>query len=246
MAKLAWDVIGERKYETGVDHGVLFPMDNDGSYETGVAWSGLTSVDESPSGGDVNKVYADNIDYLALVSVEEFGYTINAYYSPDEFDECDGTKELFPGVIIGQQDRKKFGFAYRTLIGTDTDGTSAGYKIHLVYNSLAAPSQRTASTVNDSPEAQELSWECSTTKVNVATPGFKPTACLIIDSTKTPASVLTAIENAIYGTENSDPTLLLPDDIYDLYTKSTTPDPELPSDGDQEPPSDGDPEPSNP
>ena len=215
MSALTWDVIGERFYETGVDRGVLFPM-KDGVYQKGVAWSGLTGVDENPSGGEVSKIYADNIDYLALTSVEEYGCTINAYMSPKEFDACDGSKEIAEGVTIGQQEREHFGFSYRTLIGNDTEGTKKGYKIHLVYNCLASPSSRSNSTVNDSPEAQELSWEVSTTKINVEAEGFEPTACLTIDSTKVDATKLKKIEDLIYGTTDQEPKLPTPDEIITL------------------------------
>ncbi len=217
MAKLVWDQEGERLYQTGVDHGVIYPFAAGGkTYAQGVAWNGLTSVEESPSGGEVSKIYADNIDYLALTSVEEYGYTIGAYTYPDEFAECDGSKTLSEGVSIGQQPRKHFGFTYRSLIGNDIDGPEHGYKLHLVFNSVAQPSSQSHSTVNDSPEAEELSWECQTTKVAVNKEGFKPTACLVIDSTKVDKAKLKQIEDKLYGTENGEPTMLTPDEVIKI------------------------------
>ena len=209
MSALTWDVIGERFYETGVDRGVLFPM-KDGVYQKGVAWSGLTGVDENPSGGEVSKIYADNIDYLALTSVEEYGCTINAYMSPKEFDACDGSKEIAEGVTIGQQEREHFGFSYRTLIGNETEGTKKGYKIHLVYNCLASPSSRSNSTVNDSPEAQELSREVSTTPALYTPKGN--TAHVVINADKLRKAgllhVVRAIEEVIYGSGEEYPARL--------------------------------------
>lgn len=197
MAKLVWDAVGERFFETGVDHGVLYVRDNTGAYPTGVAWNGLTTVTESPSGAESNPQYADNMKYLNLVSAEEFGATIEAFTYPDEFGACDGTAEPEPGLLLGQQSRKTFGLCYRTKIGNDVDGQDAGYKLHLVYGALAAPSEKAYATVNDSPEAITFSWELTTSPVNVA--GFKPTASLTIDSTKVDPLKLVEIEELLYG-----------------------------------------------
>lgn len=211
---LVWDQVGTRQYETGVDHGVLFPYGTN-SYSAGVAWSGLTGVTESPSGADSNTLYADNIEYLNLTAAEKFGATIEAYSYPDEFAECDGSAELAPGVTIGQQTRKMFGFSYRTKIGNDVN-EDAGYKIHLVYGAKAAPSERAYATVNDSPEAITFSWEISTTPVAVA--GFKPTAHVEIDSTKTDSAKLTAFEAILYGSATAASRLPLPDEVKTLLT----------------------------
>lgn len=197
MARLKWDEDSKRLYETGVDRGVLYPKGATGDYPKGVPWSGLTSVSESPSGAENTALYADNIKYLNLRSAEEFGCTIEAYTYPDEFAECDGTAQLADGVMIGQQPRKSFGFSYRTRVGNDVEGDSHGYKIHLVYGCTASPSERSYQTVNDSPEAITFSWEVSTTPVNVT--GFKPTALLVIDSTKVDAEKLKALEDILYG-----------------------------------------------
>lgn len=202
--KLVWDQEGQKLYETGVDRGVLFVYD-EGAYGTGVAWNGLINVNESPSGAEPSPLYADNKKYLELISNEEFGFTIEAYMSPEEFDVCDGSIEIAPGVYAGQQNRKGFGFSYRTLIGNDSDGTDYGYKIHIVYGAKAKPSGRDNATVNDSPEAITLSWECSTTPVDV--PGGKPTSHLVIDSTKTDAGKLASLEELLYGSETADPKL---------------------------------------
>ena len=211
---LVWDQVGTRQYETGVDHGVLFPYGTN-SYGAGVAWSGLTGVTESPSGADSNTLYADNIEYLNLTAAEKFGATIEAYSYPDEFAECDGSAELAPGVTIGQQTRKMFGFSYRTKVGNDVN-EDAGYKIHLVYGAKAAPSERAYATVNDSPEAITFSWEISTTPVAVA--GFKPTAHVEIDSTKTDSTKLAAFEAILYGSGTSASRLPLPDEVKTLLT----------------------------
>lgn len=215
---LVWDQVGTRQYETGVDHGVLYPWDSTKQtpgYGDGVAWSGLTGVTESPSGAEPNKIYADNIEYLNLISAEEFGATIEAYSYPDEFAECDGSAQLVEGVTIGQQPRKMFGFSYRTKIGNDISD-EAGYKIHLIYGAKAAPSERAYATVNDSPEAITFSWELSTTPVAVK--GFKPTAHVEIDSTKTDASKLTAFEAILYGSGTAAARLPLPDEVKTLLT----------------------------
>lgn len=212
MSKLKWDQPGERLYETGVDKGVLYPL-TDGSYSLGVAWNGLTSVNESPSGAEATPLYADNIKYLNLMSAEEFGATIEAYMYPDEFAACNGEAELATGVSIGQQKRGTFGLAYQTKIGSDQDNDK-GYKIHLIYGCLASPSEKAYATVNDSPEAITFSWEIKTTPVEVT--GFKPTASLVIDSTKVDADKLEALEAILYGSNSADPRLPLPDEILSI------------------------------
>lgn len=215
MAVLTWDNVSERVYETGVDHGVLFIPDVSGAYISGFPWNGLVSVTESPSGAEASPQYADNIKYLNLVSAEEFGATIEAFTYPDEFGQCDGTATPNAGVLVGQQSRKTFGLAYRTKIGNDTEGTEYGYKLHLVYGALAAPSEKAYTTVNDSPEALTFSWEVTTTPVLVT--GLKPTAVLTIDSTKvTPANLL-ALEDALFGTAGTSPRLPLPDEVIGMF-----------------------------
>lgn len=212
--KLTWDQTGERFYETGVKMGVLYPQGEGGTYPKGSAWNGLTAVTESPSGAEANPLYADDIKYLNLMSAEDFGATVEAYTYPDEFAECDGSAEIAPGISIGQQKRKTFGMSYRTSIGNDVDGSDHGYKIHLIYGAMAAPSERAYATMNDSPEAITFSWELTTTPVNVT--GFKPTAHLEIDSTKVDAEKLTALEAVLYGTESEEARLPLPDEIVEL------------------------------
>ena len=197
MAKLVWDQAGQKFFETGVSNGVLYVSDGQGGYLKGVAWNGLTSVAENPSGAESNPVYADNIKYLNIISAEEFGATIEAYTYPDEFMECDGSAQVVAGVNIGQQARKSFGISYRTRIGNDVAGDNLGYKIHVIYNCQAAPSGKTYSTVNESPEAITFSWEVTTTPVPVE--GFRPTATVVFDSTKLEAGKMTAVENALYG-----------------------------------------------
>lgn len=215
MAKLVWDKVGERLFETGVDRGVLFPMSESGSYETGVAWSGLTAVNESPSGAEPTPLYANNAKYLSLMSAEEFGFTIEAYMSPEEFDACDGSAAFAKGVTITQQKRKQFGFSYRTRIGNDVEGDSHGYKLHLVYGCLASPSAKNHATVNESPEAATLSWEVTTTPVDVD--GFRPTAHLIIDSTKVDAAKLAQLETKLYGDDSTGTSSLpLPNEVKTL------------------------------
>jgi len=214
MSKLVWDATGEHLYETGVDRVVLFPFASNGGYAKGAAWNGVTAINETPSGGEATALYADNIKYLNLMSVEELGATIEAYTYPDEFAECDGSASIAGGISIGQQTRKHFGICYRTLIGNDEEGTDHGYKIHIIYDCLASPSERSHSTVNDSPEATTLSWTVSTVPINVT--GFKPSANIEIDSTKTDANVLTAIESALYGSDDEDAKMLLPDDIIKI------------------------------
>jgi len=215
MSKLVWDKTGERFYETGVNQGVLYLRGEDGTYSNGVAWNGLISVTESPSGAEVTPLYADNIKYLNLMSAEEFGATIEAYTYPDEFAQCDGSAEIAPGVMIGQQNRKVFGLSYKTTLGNDVDGNDHGYKLHIIYGALAAPSEKGYSTINDSPEAITFSWEITTTPVSVT--GFKPTASIVIDSTKVDATDLEALEEILYGTIDNDPYLPLPDEISSLF-----------------------------
>lgn len=219
MSKLVWDKIGERLYETGVKQGVLYPMDAKGTYPKGVPWNGLTNVTESPSGAEATALYADDIKYLNLMSTEEFGGTIEAYTYPDEFAECDGSASIATGVYIGQQSRKTFGFCYRTTIGNDVESNAHGYKLHLVYGALASPSEKAYSTINDNPEAVTFSWEFSTTPVNVT--GFKPTACLTIDSTKVDAEKLAALEKILYGDDSDESAvarLPLPDEVAQVIS----------------------------
>ena len=197
MAKLVWDQTGQKFFETGVSNGVLYVSDGQGGYQTGVAWNGLTQVAENPSGAESNPVYADNIKYLNIISAEEFGATIEAYTYPDEFMECDGSAQVVAGVNIGQQARKSFGISYRTRVGNDVAGDNLGYKIHVIYNCQAAPSGKTYSTVNESPEAITFSWEVTTTPVPVE--GFRPTATVVFDSTKLAAEKMAAVEEALYG-----------------------------------------------
>lgn len=214
MAKLEWDKSGEHFYETGVSHGVLYPMSEvPGTYDKGVAWNGLSAVTESPSGAEVSAIYADNIKYLNLMSAEEFEGTIEAYTYPDEFKICDGSADLADGIVIGQQNRRTFAFCYQTKVGNDLN-PELGYKIHIIYGALAQPSERSYETVNDSPEAITFSWEISTTPVSVS--GFKPTAHIEIDSTKVTPANLAKIEAALYGDANAEPKLLLPDEILAL------------------------------
>lgn len=217
MAKLAWDETGERVFETGVSNGVLYPMttmSGAAGYGKGVAWNGLTAITESPSGAEANPLFADNTKYLSLTSAEEFGATVEAYTFPDEFMACDGSAALANGINIGQQSRNAFGLSYKTLIGNDIDGNDHGYKLHLLYGCKASPSERAYQSVNDSPEAITFSWELTTTPVAVS--GFKPTACLVIDSTKVDSAVLASIEELLWGTAEKDPSLPTPDEILAL------------------------------
>lgn len=216
MSKIVWDAVGEHTFETGVRNGVLYLKDAEGAYNTGVAWNGLTSVSESPEGAEATDLYADDIKYLTLMSAENFKATIEAYTYPVEFEECDGSASIAKGVVIGQQTRKPFGLCYRTSIGNDTDGNEHGYKLHIVYGCQASPSEKQYSTINDSPEAITFSWEVNTTPVNVT--GKKPTATLIIDSTKADKAKLTALEAILYGSEQTEPRLPLPDEIATLMT----------------------------
>ena len=215
MALLEWDKTGERMFETGVDRGVLYLADATGAYNTGVAWNGLVSVSESPSGAESNKQYADNRVYLNLISAEEFSGTIEAFTYPDEFMQCDGTATPSVGVYVGQQPRKSFGFSFRTKVGNDIDGNSHGYKIHLVYGAIASPSQKDYQTVNDSPEPITFSWEFNTTPVNVT--GHEPTALITIDSTKVEAAALESLEALLYGAADKEPSLPMPDDVFALF-----------------------------
>lgn len=217
MSKLVWDATGAKTYETGVNQGVLYPIQADGKYSKGVAWNGLSAITESPSGAEATAIYADNIKYLNLYSAEEFGATIEAYTFPKEFEECDGTAELTEGISIGQQSRKTFGLCYKTIIGNDVQGDKFGYKLHIIYGCMASPSEKNYQTVNDSPEAITFSWEVTTTPVNVT--GFKPTATLVIDSTKVDAEKMAKLEAVLYGTDETDEaeatvaSLPLPDEI---------------------------------
>lgn len=220
MTALMWDKIGERVYETGVDHGVLYIPNGVGVYNTGFAWNGLTTVTESPSGAESNPTYADNIKYLNLISVEQFGATIEAYTYPNAFAQCDGTATPEPGVSIGQQPRKMFGMSYRTRVGNDIDGTEHGYKLHLIYGALAAPSEKAYASINDSPEAITFSWSVSTTPVDV--PGYKPTASITIDSTQVNAAALADLEEFLYGTAGSDPSLPSPAAVLALFSGTVT------------------------
>lgn len=220
--RIVWDKTGERYYETGVDHGVLYPQNTDGTYPQGYAWNGLTGVTESPSGAEATALYADNIKYLNLMSTEELGGTIECYSTPPEFDECDGSASLAEGVVIGQQTRKAFGFAYRSALGNDILGSEYGYKLHLIYGAMASPSEKAYATINDSPEAITFSYEFTTTPVNVN--GFKPTASLTIDSTKVDSTKLETLENILYGTDAgaegtpaaTAPRLPLPDEVAEI------------------------------
>ena len=222
MAKVKWDQTGERLYETGVDRGVVYPQASNGSYPKGAGWNGLTAVTESPSGAEPTPLWANNHKYLTLMSAEEFGATIEAYTYPDEFAECDGSAKLAKGVRIGQQKRKTFGFTYRTKVGNDVDGESYGYKLHLVYGALAAPSEKNRQTINEDPEATTMSWEVSTTPVEVD--GFEPTSHLEIDSTTADPEKLAALETILYGkdpttpegSDGVDPRLPLPDEVATL------------------------------
>lgn len=212
MSRLIWDNTGERLYETGVKKGVLYPYNSAlGQYDTGVVWNGLSSVSESPSGAEANAIYADDIKYLELRSAEEFGATVEAYMFPDEFAICDGSAEVASGVMIGQQTRQRFGLSYRTIVGNDTQTDSYGYKLHLIYNAMASPSERQYQTVNDSPEAITFSWEMTTTPIAVE--GYKPTASMTIDSTKADPTALSALEDILYGGESSDARLPLPEEV---------------------------------
>ena len=213
MSKLVWDPIGDRTYETGVDRGVVYPQEN-GAYPKGEAWNGLISVTLSPSGAEATPLWANNRKYANMMSAEELGGTIEAYTFPDGFAACNGMADVAPGVRVGQQKRKAFGFTYRTLIGNDTEGTAHGYKITLVYGALAAPSENASTTINDSPEAKTMSWEFTTTPVDI--PGFEPSASFEIDSLTTPADKLKALEDILYGTADEEARLPLPEEVIEL------------------------------
>lgn len=215
MTALTWDQVGERLYETGVDRGVLYIPNGSGIYDEGVAWNGLTAVTESPSGAEASPQYADNIKYLNLVSAEEFGATLEAFTYPDEFGQCDGTSAPAAGVLLGQQSRKTFGLSYRTRLGNDLNGVDYGYKVHLIYGALAAPSEKAYATINDAPEAITFSWEISTTPVNVT--DYKPTSLIVVDSSVVDSADLAALEDILYGTEGVDPRLPLPDEVVSLF-----------------------------
>lgn len=216
MSKLKWDQTGERIYETGVKNGVLYVQGTDGKYTNGVAWNGLTAVTESPSGAEPTPLYADDTKYLNLISNEDFGATIEAYTYPDEFAACDGSASLVDGVNIGQQNRTTFGLCYRTSIGNDVVGVGHGYKLHIIYGAVASPSEKSYGTINDSPEAITFSWEITTTPVEVT--GFKPTACVTVDSTKVDAAALAALEAKLYGTDDAEASLPLPDEIKTIMS----------------------------
>lgn len=218
MPKLTWDGVGEKRFETGVDQGVLYPISAAGVYDTAFPWNGLTTVTESPSGAEVNKQYADNITYAALVSAEEFGGTIEAFTFPTQFGECDGTKMAVAGVEVAQQSRKAFGLSYRTKVGNDVAGQDLGYKLHLVWGALATPSEKQFTTVNDSPEAMTFSWEFTTSPVNLTQPGYKPTSLIVIDSTKVTPAILKKVEDAIYGTSALTAKLPTPSEIITMVT----------------------------
>jgi hypothetical protein len=220
MTALQWDKVGERFYETGVDHGVLYLPNSTGVYDNGYAWNGLVTVTESPSGAEANPQYADNIKYLNLISAEEFGATIEAFTYPDKWAECDGSAEPVPGVSVSQQTRKTFGLSYRTRLGNDLENTDYGYKLHLVYNALAAPSEKAYGTINDSPEAITFSWEITTTPIEV--PNLKPTAQMVIDSTKVDADKLEELEAMLYGSVGTDPKLPTPGEIIALFSGTIT------------------------
>lgn len=221
MARLVWDNVGQKLYETGTDQGVLYTMESNGSYATGVAWNGLTAFTESPSGAEKTDLWADNIKYVTMRSAEDYGATIEAYTYPDEFKPCIGEAEIVSGVNFGQQARKAFGFVCRTRVGNDIDMENHGYKIHICYGCTASPSERAYSTINDSPEAITFSFEVSTTPVPITKVGYatmKPVASIVLDSTKIASAKLTIIEERLFGSENADPTLMTPDDIIDVVT----------------------------
>lgn len=216
MSKVIWDAVGERYYETGTKNGVLYVQKKDGTYENGVAWNGLTAVTESPSGADSTDMYADDIKYASLRATETFGATIEAYTYPDEFAQCDGSAEIAKGVTIGQQNRSAFGFSYRTKISNDTQIDE--YKLHLIYGATASPSEKSYSTINESPDAITFSWEIETTPVNVE--GYKPTASLVIDSRKIDKDALKKIEDKLYGTEDAEPQLPTPEEVISIISTS--------------------------
>jgi hypothetical protein len=215
MAPLTWDQVGEKLYETGVDHGVLYIPDAAGVYNTGFSWNGLTTVTESPSGAEPSPQYADNIKYLNIISAEEFGATIEAFTYPEEFGQCDGTALPSPGVAVGQQNRKMFGLSYRTKVGNDVDGSDFGYKLHLIYGAQAAPSEKAYATINDSPEAISFSWDVTTTPVPVT--GYKPTSLIVVDSTVVDPTDLASLEALLYGAAAVEAALPTPDAVIALF-----------------------------
>lgn len=215
MSKLVWDESGKRFYETGVKNGVLYVQDESGDYPKGVAWNGLTAVTESPSGAEATELYADDMKYLEIRSAETFGATIEAYTYPEEFEVCDGSAAIAKGVNAGQQDRKAFGLCYKTVVGNDVQGNALGYKLHLIYGAVASPSEKAYSTINDSPEAITFSWEVTTTPVELD--GFKPTACITIDSTKVNPSKLAELEKKLFGDTAGEPQLPLPNEIKQMF-----------------------------
>lgn len=214
MARLIWDEVGQRFFETGVKNGVLYVQDNDGSYKNGVVWNGLTAVTESPSGAEETPLYADDVKYLTLRSAEQFGATIEAYTYPEEFEQCDGSAAIATGVTIGQQARRAFGLCYRTAVGNDIQGQEFSYKLHLLYGCTVAPSEKSYSTINDNPEAITFSWELSTVPVPVD--GFKPTASLVIDASKVEEGKMALLEDALFGDESNEAKLLLPNEIMEM------------------------------
>lgn len=220
MSRIVWDQIGQKVYETGTSQGVLYRTDEQGKYSTGVAWNGLTGLTESPSGAEENALWADDIKYASLMSAEEFGATLEAYTYPDEFEECDGSKEIRPGVVIGQQNRVPFGLSYKTILGNDTESDNYGYKLHMIYGCKVSPSEMAYKNKNDSPEAITFSWEITTTPVAVA--DSKPSASLVLDSTKIPEKAMKALEDILYGTAETEPRLPLPDEIAEIYDTATT------------------------
>lgn len=217
MAKIIWDESGKRFYETGVKNGVLYVQDESGNYPKGVAWNGLTAVTESPSGAEATELYADDMKYLEIRSAETFGATIEAYTYPEEFEVCDGSAAIANGVNAGQQDRKPFGLCYRTVVGNDVQGNALGYKLHLIYGAVASPSEKAYSTINDSPEAITFSWEVTTTPVNLD--GFKPTACITIDSTKVEPGKLAELEKKLFGDTSTEAQLPLPNEIKAMFAE---------------------------
>lgn len=221
--KLVWDKTGERLYETGVKQGVLYPISSTGTYPKGVAWNGLSSVSESPSGAEATAIYADDIKYLNLISTETFAATIEAYTYPDEFASCDGSADLATGVSVGQQPRQSFGLCYKTTLGNDTEGEKHGYKLHIIYNATASPSEKSYSTINDSPEAISFSWSVNTTAINVDDNGtYKPTATIVIDSTKVDSTKLASFEEIIYGSSTADAKLPLPAEVMAHFATTST------------------------
>ena len=214
MARLIWDEVGQRFFETGVKNGVLYVQDNDGSYKNGVVWNGLTAVTESPSGAEETPLYADDVKYLTLRSAEQFGATIEAYTYPEEFEQCDGSATIATGVTIGQQARRAFGLCYRTVLGNDIQGQEFSYKLHLLYGCTVAPSEKSYSTINDNPEAITFSWELSTVPVPVD--GFSPTASLVIDASKVDEEKMQSLEDALFGDEQNEAKLLLPNEIMEM------------------------------